>query len=86
MSMNSSDINEIDVAIEVLDELAKELPVQYCRSEARIPNKEGYDSIETHLHYEHSGTSAASLLCATNCANRRSGLERKNRRAGSRKK
>ena len=82
--MNSPEIDEIGLAIEVLAQLPKELPAQYCRREARIPNNEGYDSIETHLHYELQwNLSSIDFLCheLRQWAKR---LQRKTRRSGSR--
>lgn len=60
--MNTPEMDEIDLAIDVLAALAKELQAQYRRREARIPNHEGYDALETHLHFDLRGN-LSSIAC-----------------------
>ena len=60
--MNTPEMDEIDLAIDILASLAKELQAQYRRREARIPNHEGYDALETHLHFDLRGN-LSSIAC-----------------------
>ena len=60
--MNTPEMDEIDLAIDILAALAKELQAQYRRREARIPNHEGYDALETHLHFGLRGN-LSSIAC-----------------------
>jgi len=60
--MNTPEMDEIDLAIDILASLAKELQAQYRRREARIPNHEGYDALETHLHFDLRGN-LSSITC-----------------------
>jgi hypothetical protein len=43
-------IQDILITLEVLGEFREELKAHYVRCEARIPNHEGYDAIESHMH------------------------------------
>ena len=60
--MNTPEMDEIDLALDVLARLAKELHAQYRRREARIPNHEGYDALETDLHFGLRGD-LGSIAC-----------------------
>ena len=53
--MNTPEIDEIDLAIDVLAALARGLQAQYGRREARNLNHEGYDAIKTIHHFELRG-------------------------------